>query len=317
MTSSPGPIPGPSAGASYRGGVMGLSAYLIWSFFPLYFKALAGVRPTEVLCHRILWSAAFLVVFLLLAGRLTDLGAIFRDRRMLTVLCGTTLLVGTNWLVFIWAVDAGRVLESSLGYYINPLVSIVLANLFLGERLSRLQKISVGLAGIGVAVQTVMVGRLPLVSLTLAFTFGLYGLVRKAARVPAAAGLAVETLLTSPLAAIYLAWLMFEGRAVFMTGDTGADLLLLCAGAVTSVPLILYGGALNRVRLSTMGIMQYIVPTGHFFLAVFAFGEPFTSGHLAAFAFIWTGLVLYTVDSLDSLRPSTVAAGAVAPDEDR
>jgi chloramphenicol-sensitive protein RarD len=168
------------------------------------------------------------------------------------------------------------------------------------------------LAAAGVAIQTIMVGSLPVVSLTLAFTFGLYGLIRKAARVPAVTGLAVETMLVSPLALAYLGWLMMKGGASFLTVSTGTNLLLLSAGAVTSIPLILYGGALNRLRLSTMGLLQYIVPTGHFAWAVFAFGEPFTTGHLVAFGFIWVGLVLYTVDSLGSLKPATVAAGVVS-----
>jgi chloramphenicol-sensitive protein RarD len=292
--------------------LLGLSAYFIWGSFPLFFKAVAHVSAPEVLAHRIIWSAAFLLLFVFVTRAASELRAIFRDKKMLLVLTATTLLVSTNWLVFIWAVASGRVLESSLGYYINPLVSVLLAYLFLGERLSGRQKLSIMLAAAGVAIQTIMVGSLPVVSLTLAFTFGLYGLIRKAARVPAVTGLAVETMLVSPLALAYLGWLMMKGGASFLTVSTGTNLLLLSAGAVTSIPLILYGGALNRLRLSTMGLLQYIVPTGHFAWAVFAFGEPFTTGHLVAFGFIWVGLVLYTVDSLGSLKPATVAAGVVS-----
>jgi chloramphenicol-sensitive protein RarD len=220
----------------------------------------------------------------------------------LGILVLTTLLISTNWFVFIYAVISEKVLESSLGYYINPLVSVFLAAVFLGERLTGRQKLSIALAAVGVVVQTVMVGRLPLISITLAFTFGLYGLIRKAARVPAVTGLAVETMLLSPLALSYLLWLMSRGELLFTNAGTSTNLLLFLSGVVTATPLILYGGALNRLRLSTMGIMQYIVPTAHFAWAVFAFGEPFTTGHLVSFGFIWAGLVLYSSESIGISR---------------
>jgi len=276
------------------GFLMGLAAYTIWGSFPLYFKALVHVPAAEVLAHRIIWSAACLLVFVALTGAGAQLRSMLRDKRTLATLVLTTLLISTNWFVFIYAVVAGKLLESSLGYYINPLVSIFLAAVFLGERLTGRQKLSIALAATGVIVQTVMVGSLPVISITLAFTFGLYGLIRKAARVPALTGLAMEMTLLSPLALAYIFWLMSGNRLVFMTGAKNTDILLLLAGLVTVTPLILYGGALNRLRLSTMGIMQYIVPTAHFAWAVFAFGEQFTTGHLVSFGFIWAGLVLYS-----------------------
>ena len=281
---------------------MGLAAYTIWGFFPLYFKALARVPVSEVLAHRIIWSAAFLLVFV----ALTRSGAQFRsmvlNRRTLATLAITTLLISTNWFVFIYAVAAGKVLESSLGYYLNPLVSIFLAAVFLGERLTGRQKVAIALAAAGVGVQTVMIGRMPLISITLAFTFGLYGLIRKAARVPAVTGLAIETTLLSPVALGYIIWLIWADRLSFMALGKNIDILLLLAGVITVTPLILFGGALNRLRLSTMGIMQYIVPTAHFAWAVFAFGEPFTTGHLVSFGFIWAGLLLYSSESLGISR---------------
>ena len=286
---------------------MGLAAYTIWGFFPLYFKALARVPVSEVLAHRIIWSAAFLLVFV----ALTRSGAQFRsmvlNRRTLATLAITTLLISTNWFVFIYAVAAGKVLESSLGYYLNPLVSIFLAAVFLGERLTGRQKVAIALAAAGVGVQTVMIGRMPLISITLAFTFGLYGLIRKAARVPAVTGLAIETTLLSPVALGYIIWLIWADRLSFMALGKNIDILLLLAGVITVTPLILFGGALNRLRLSTMGIMQYIVPTAHFAWAVFAFGEPFTTGHLVSFGFIWAGLLLYSSESLGISRFVTQA----------
>jgi len=291
------------------GATQGLAAYLMWGCFPLYFKAVASVPALEVLAHRIIWSALFLLLFVFATGKGTELGNILRDGRTIAILGCTTLLISINWLTFIKAVADGRVLESSLGYYINPLVSVLLGFVFLRERLSTLQKVSIGLAAAGVILQTAMVGRVPLVSLTLAFSFGLYGLVRKAAKVPAVTGLTVEMMITIPLAAVYLAILMDRGKAVFMSGNLGMNFLLGIAGIVTATPLILYGAALHRLKLSTMGIMQYIVPTGHFLWAVLAFGETFTLAHLVSFAFIWAALILYTWDTFFTSRSATQGMG--------
>ena len=287
---------------------MGLAAYSIWGFFPLYFKALARVPVTEVLAHRIIWSAAFLLVFVALTRSGAQLRSMVLNRRTLATLTITTLLISTNWFVFIYAVAAGKVLESSLGYYLNPLVSIFLAAVFLGEKLTGRQKVAIAMAAAGVVVQTAMIGKLPLISIILAFTFGLYGLIRKAARVPAVTGLAIETTLLSPVALGYIIWLIWADRLSFMALGKNIDILLLLAGVITVTPLILYGGALNRLRLSTMGIMQYIVPTAHFAWAVFAFGEPFTTSHLVSFGFIWAGLVLYSSESMGISRLVTQAA---------
>jgi chloramphenicol-sensitive protein RarD len=286
---------------------MGLAAYSIWGFFPLYFKALAEVPAAEILAHRIIWSALVLLIFIALTRAGAQLRSMLLDKRSLGILTVTTLLVSTNWFVFIYAVAADKILESSLGYYLNPLVSIFLAAVFLGEKLTSRQKVAIALAAAGVGVQTVMIGKLPLISITLAFTFGLYGLIRKAARVPAVTGLAIETTLLSPVALGYILWLISADRLSFMALGKNIDILLLLAGVITVTPLILYGGALNRLRLSTMGIMQYIVPTAHFAWAVFAFGEPFTTSHLVSFGFIWTGLVLYSSESMGISRLVTQA----------
>jgi chloramphenicol-sensitive protein RarD len=305
----PGDIDGPSR--NRLGAVQGLAAYFMWGCFPLYFKAVASVLAPEVLAHRIFWSAVFLLLFVFATGKGSELAGILREGRTIAILGCTTLLISINWLTFIKAVADGRVLEASLGYYINPLVSILLGFIFLRERLSTLQKVSIALAASGVLLQTIMVGRVPLVSLTLAFSFGLYGLIRKAARVPAVTGLTVEMMLTAPLAMIFLASLMARGQASFMSGDTRMNLLLGMAGIITATPLIFYGSALHRLRLSTMGIMQYIVPTGQFLWAVLAFGETFTLAHLVTFAFIWAGLALYTYDTFATMHPAAQEAGQV------
>jgi chloramphenicol-sensitive protein RarD len=270
----------------------------MWGAFPAFFKTVASVPPSEILTHRILWSGVFLIGFVAFSGRRELLYTVLLDRKTISVLLVTTGLLSLNWFTFLTAVTTGRVLESSLGYYINPLVSILLGFLFLRENLTLRQKVSVALAAAGVLVQTLMVGKVPLISLVLAFSFGSYGLVRKSARVEPVTGLTVEMVLICPLALGYLAWLMSGSSAVFLKETAVLDVFLVLSGIVTATPLILYGGALNRLRLSTIGIMQYIVPTGHFLLAVFAFGEPFTKGHLVSFGLIWAALFLYMSESL-------------------
>lgn len=274
-----------------------LAAYLMWGFFPLYFKALGGVAPLEVLSHRIAWSVVTLAVMLTVARKWDGVRRAFSEPRTLITLCASTLLIAVNWLVFIYAVAAGKVLQSSLGYFINPLVSALLGVVFLRERLSPKQKASFLLAAAGVVLLTASHGQLPWIALTLAASFGLYGLLRKRAPVDSLAGLTVETLLLFPMAAVYLGWLALGGKSAFVSGPTHLTLLLACAGVLTSTPLIWFAAATKRLRLATVGLMQYLVPTLHFLLAVFAFGEPFTRTHLTSFALIWAGLVLYTYDA--------------------
>jgi chloramphenicol-sensitive protein RarD len=288
----------PTAQEARTGVAYGLAAYLLWGFFPLYFKALAEVTPLEVLAHRIVWSVLSLALLLTLLRRWAGVRQAFVAPRTLLTLSATTLLIAVNWLVFIYAVGAGKVLESSLGYFINPLVSALLGVLFLGEKLSRNQRVSFLFAAAGVVLLTIQHGELPWIALTLAFTFGLYGLLRKQASVDAIAGLTVETLLLFPLAAVYLGWLVYAGRSIFVTGPSQLTLLLACSGILTSAPLIWFAAATKRLRLVTVGLMQYLVPTMHFILAVFFFGEAFTAAHLLSFALIWAGLILYTFDAV-------------------
>lgn len=290
-----------TADPARRGILLGLSAYMVWGFFPAYFKALAGAAPLEIVAHRIAWSALLLLLLSLLRGRSQALRSAFGQRRVLLTLCGSTLLIATNWLVFIYAVEGGEVLQSSLGYFINPLVSILLGFVFLGERLNRPQQVSLLLAAGGVLYLALQGGEVPWIALILAWSFGLYGLLRKIAQVDALIGLTVETLLLAPLATGYLVWLQSQGESAFLAGSLRHNLLLPLAGAVTALPLLCFAGAARRLRLATVGFLQYITPTLHFVLAVGLFGEPFSAIHLVSFSCIWAGLAIYTADALRQL----------------
>ncbi len=224
------------------------------------------------------------------------------DRRLLLTLACSALLISANWLIFIWAIAKGYVLESSLGYFISPIVNILLGAVFLGERMRRWQWVAVGLAAAAVANLIINMGSLPWIALTLAFTFGLYGLVRKVAKVEAVPGLFIETVIVCPPALAYLVYLGIEGVGRFGGGDHGVDGLLAMAGVVTGVPLILFAKATKRLRLATVGFFQYITPSSHFVIAVFFFAEPFTRVHMATFSVIWLALVIYTADTVWSGR---------------
>jgi chloramphenicol-sensitive protein RarD len=277
-----------------RGVAYGLAAYLCWGFFPLYFKQLAHVPPLEILAHRSVWALATLAVLLAGSGGWGLVRAALHDRRQLLILSVTTMLIATNWLVFLYAVVTNQVLQSSLGYFINPLVSVLLGYLFMRERLGRLAMASIVMATVGVLVMAVHHGRLPWIALILALTFGLYGLLRKLAAVEALTGLAVETLLLFPVAAGYLCYLAVMGLGAFPSLSLHDDLFLPMAGFITAIPLLWFAAAARRLRLATIGFMQYLTPTLHFLLAVLVFGEPFSRSELVSFACIWTGLGLYS-----------------------
>jgi chloramphenicol-sensitive protein RarD len=276
----------------------GIVAYGLWGFFPLYFKAVAKVPATEVLAHRIVWSFLVLLVLVAVTRRGGEIRAAFRNRRTSLMLCGSTVLIATNWLLFVIAVETDRVLESSLGYFINPLVNVLLGRLFLAESLRGAQRASLVLAVSGVALLVAFHGKVPWISLALAVTFAFYALLRKTAPVESLAGLTFETGILVPAALCYIAWGTVSGSGAFLTGTARFDRLLPLAGVITAVPLLAFGAAARRVRLTTLGFLQYISPTGHFLLAVYAFGEPFGKGDLAAFLLIWTGLAVYTVDAV-------------------
>ena len=299
FTTTVPPATGEIPASSARQGVLfGLAAYCIWGIFPVFFKALHGAIPLEIVCHRIAWSVAFLL--LLVTGR-RQLGRVIdtlRDRTSLLTLCGSTLLIATNWLVFIYAIQRGEVLQSSLGYFITPLISVLLGFVFFRERLGRWQQCSVLLALAGVVNLAFHHGDLPWIALVLASSFGLYGLLRKLARVEALIGLTVETLLLAPFAVGFLYYLSTQQQSAFLSGSLRLDLLLPLSGVVTALPLLSFVAAARRLRLATIGFLQYITPSLHFILAVALYGEAFTRGHLVSFLFIWVGLAIYSADAL-------------------
>lgn len=274
-----------------------------WGFAPLYFKAVGAAQPTEVLAHRIIWSCLFLLVLLKVRGRFVDFRAMLRDRRTLLILSGTTILIAVNWLLFIWAIANARLLEASLGYFINPLVNVLLGFVFFRERLSKLQMVAVALAAGGVAWMALGGLGVPLISITLALSFSLYGLLRRILPVSGMVGLTGETLLLFPWAVLWLARLDGRGELAFGHGGPLLTVLLVSAGWMTALPLIWFTEGAKRLRYATLGFLQYLAPTFQFLLAVVAFGEPFTRQHAVSFGCIWVALALYSFDTWRNFRP--------------
>ncbi len=276
----------------------GLSAYLLWGVVPLYFVALKHIPAAGMLAHRILWSLVLLSVLVLITGRGRAMIRLLSDRVSLTYLLVSALLIALNWTTFIYAVSQQEVLQASLGYFINPLVSVLLGFLFLGERMRPGQMLGVVLAVGGVLVMALQQGQLPWIALVLAFSFGLYGLVRKLRPVDPLAGLGVETAMLAPLALLYLLVPSISGAGPFWGTRPGDMLLLPLAGVVTSVPLILFAAAARRLQLSTLGFLQYLAPSINFLLAVLVFREPFGTSQLLGFCFIWAGLLSFSLEGL-------------------
>ena len=279
----------------------GVCAYLIWGFFPVYFKAFGSVPALQVVSHRIVWSLVFLLLLSFRPGRWDDIRRAMTDRRSRLILVTTAILIATNWLVFIIAVGHGQVLQSSLGYFITPFVSVLLGLIFLKEQLRRLQLVSLLLAATGVITLTLRYGSIPWTALILAVTFGSYGLLRKVVKTDALAGLTVETIVLAPVACAFLVYVAWRGEGSFLAGGLKINLLLVSAGVATSVPLLLFAAAARRLRLATIGFLQYITPTLYFLLAVAVYGEPFSSAHLASFLCIWAGLICYSWDAWRAL----------------
>ncbi|MDN0077192.1 EamA family transporter RarD [Crenobacter sp. SG2303] len=277
-----------------QGALYAIGAYLCWGLFPLYWKPLSAVPAEQILGHRVVWSA------LLLAGVLTVrrhwgwLGESLRQPRRIGVFALSSALLSMNWLVYIWAVNHGRVVEASLGYFINPLVNVLLGRLVLGERLAKPQLAALGLAALGVLWLTLHVGSVPWVALVLAVTFALYGLLRKTAHLPSLEGLALETFLMAPIALVGLILAERHGSGAFGHLDILRTLLLIGAGVVTTVPLVLFASGARRLTLATLGVIQYLSPTLQFLLGVWLYHEPFDMARLIGFGLIWSGLALYT-----------------------
>jgi chloramphenicol-sensitive protein RarD len=287
----------PLAGALYA-----VLAYGTWGLLPVYWKSLAGVPPVEVLAHRVFGTVVFSVLLLAALRRTPELGAALRSRRERRALVASGALIALNWGVFIWAVGAGRILETALGYYLNPLINVLLGTVFLRERLRRAQGIAVALAGGGVGVMLANHGELPWIALTLAVSFGLYGLLHKLTQVRPIAALTVETGALAPAALAYLGFATEPAGGALVTGSDLARTLLVLAGPVTALPLLWFASAARRLRLSTLGLFQYLAPTLALFVAVFLYGESFTRAHALAFALIWSALALYSVDALQASR---------------
>ncbi len=270
------------------------AAFVIWGFVPVYWKAVGDIPAREMIGYRVLWGLPCLALILKLTGGWRHVQAVFRKPRVLGVLAFSASIVGLNWFIFIEAVNDGRIMQASLGYYINPLVNVLLGFVFLGERMRRLQWYAIALAAAGVTVLIVAAGELPIVALSLAFSFALYGLVRKLIPVEAMPGLFIEVLLLAPLAAIWLG-LQYSSAGIAQTTMLTWALVPL-AGLITALPLGWFSYGARRLTLATLGMLQFIAPTGQFLLATLVYDEPFTQAHLVTFGLIWIGVALYLID---------------------
>ncbi|ELK8510944.1 EamA family transporter RarD [Vibrio vulnificus] len=291
-----------------QGVLLALGAYTMWGIAPIYFKSLAAVSPLEILSHRVVWSFFLLAALLHFGRHWRTVRDVLTSKSKMLYLVTTAILVGANWLIFIWAVNANHMLDASLGYYINPLINVLLGMLFLGERLRKLQWFAVTLAACGVLVQLIVFGSVPIVAIALAFSFGFYGLLRKKVSVDAQTGLFVETLVMLPAAAIYLLFIADTPTSNMLANPSQLNLLLIAAGVVTTLPLLCFTGAATRLKLSTLGFFQYIGPSLMFLLAVLIYGEAFTSDKALTFAFIWGALVVFSFDGLRYRRNSRKTA---------
>jgi chloramphenicol-sensitive protein RarD len=283
-----------------------LGAYIIWGFLPVYWKALQSVPPIQVLAHRIFWSFVFAALLLWRQKRWAEFRWTFRSPRNRWLVVMTALIIGTNWFLYIWAITNDHVVDTSLGYFINPLVMILLGMLFLRERLNLWQGTACILALAGVLYLTLQYGKIPWIALYLAFSFGFYGLLRKTARVESLIGLAAETGLLSPLLLILILSWTVKGTGVVGHTSLGIHALLIGAGLVTATPLLWYTIGVRRIPLSTAGFLQYLAPSMQLLLGVVVYGEPFTSTHWISFGFIWAGLLVYSISSTSLIKKKSV-----------
>jgi chloramphenicol-sensitive protein RarD len=273
-------------------------SYICWGMFPLYFKALQQIAPVEILVHRMLWSLLFVLALLAVRRQWTWLRTVLRQPKVLAGFGFSALLLSINWLLYIWAVNNDHVVDASLGYFINPLVNILLGLVFLKERLRPVQWLAVALAAAGVAWLTWQAGHPPWIGLALAFSFGGYGLLRKTALLGPLEGLTLEALLLFPLAFGYFVYLSWNGNNAFLSAPASTQWLLLAAGPITAIPLLLFAAGARRIPLSLMGLLQYLSPTLQLLLGVWLYHEPFGSARMAGFAVIWSGLALYSAEGL-------------------
>ena len=283
------------------GALFALAAYFMWGVAPLYFKLLQAMPAREILMHRIVWSALVLVILVLMSGKLAQVKKAMVDIKVMGVLLISGLLLAANWLIFIWAINNDHLLDGSLGYYINPLLNVFLGRLFLQEKLRHLQKVAVALAFVGVAILIISYGQVPWIALALALSFAIYGLLRKKVAVDSLPGLLLETLMMLPFALFY--WVMFSSElSNLSTNEWSLNVSLMCAGIVTTAPLLCFTAAARRLRYSTLGFFQYLGPSIMFVMAVWLFNEPLDQARLTTFAFVWLALLLFSYDSYRTYR---------------
>ena len=288
-----------AAARTRTGALYALAAYGLWGLTPIFWRAIGPVGALEIICHRALWSTVFVGLMIAAVGRLPELLRVIRDWRTLRILALSGALVMGNWYVFIWAVQRAYVLETSLGYYINPLVSVLLGVVVLRDRLGPFRMVAVGLASLAVAYLTWSLGVAPWMGLFLAASFGLYGLIRKMVVVDPLAGLFIETGLAAPFALGWMFWTAHTGEAGFLSGGLAwRDVLMASSGLITALPLVWFAAAASRLSLSSVGFFQYLSPSLNFLIAVFLFGEPFTHAHFVAFSLIWVACALASYDAI-------------------
>jgi chloramphenicol-sensitive protein RarD len=288
-----------------KGILYGIGAYVLWGFFPIYWKLLHQVSALQVIGHRIGWSFIILIIYIFATRKWQEFRDLAFNLKTVGMYAIAGVLLSINWLVYVWGVNAGFIVESSLGYFINPLLSVLLGVVFLRERLRPAQWIPVILAAIGVVYLTIVYGRLPWIALTLAFSFGLYGLVKKLAPLGSLYGLTLETAIVFPIALIYLVFVELNGTGAFLHYNTSVDLFLAGAGIVTTIPLLMFASAAQSVPLWVIGLLQYIAPTLQFLIGVFIYKEPFSHNQLIGFGIVWIALVIFLVENyLASRAPS-------------
>lgn len=292
----------PEGSSTLSGFISGTAAFLIWGLCPIYWKMLAHIPAFETITHRVVWSFIFLLPVISLQGKWAEFAVVVRSPAKLAILCATTLLVAANWFLFIWAINHDLIIQTSLGYYMNPIVNVIFGVIILGERLNRQQCIAVFTAAAGVLYLTLRYGEFPTIAVAIAVTFSLYGLLRKMLGINAAVGLSIETLLLTLPGAAYLVWLENTGLGTF--GHTGlvVDFFLVGTAFLTALPLMLFNIAANRITLTAVGFLQYIAPSVTFLLAVFVYNEPLSIHQLIAFCFIWTALAVYSQDAVKAYR---------------
>ena len=317
MSSTPGvTTTGSEAHASHRLGLIyGASAYVLWGFFPLYFALLLPASPVEILSERFVFSLVFMAVVLTATRSWSALAPVVRHRRQMLLVCCAAVLIAVNWGTYIWAVNNGDVVEASLGYFVNPLVLVVIGVVVLGERMRPLQWTAVGIATLAVAVLTFGYGKLPWIALVLAFSFAGYGLIKKVNAIDPKASLTLETAVASPFALAYLVVLQVSGALVLFHHSTATTALLMGTGVITAVPLLMFGAAANRIPLSTMGLLQYLTPMIQFVIGVWVVDEPMPPARLAGFAIVWLALAVFTFDGLRQRNRNRSARRASAQDD--